>query len=377
VRISFIGLKFSLYGFAWLICLALPQLAFASFDDGARYAFTASGKSKTISIIDLHKQKLASTVELDTRPDSIAASENLKALLVAHRKAKRLTLVDLTSKQLQQFEYPLSITPDYLAVSPLGETAAVYDREQGVLEMHAIRRKEVLLRAEGIYAGDEFTFSLDGSSIYWVDKRTGSLNAIDLWSNKKSLRLAGDSAELSSLSRSTDGLLGFVSDALENRVYVINLKTFELVKTLPTGGRPGRAWGTADGQFMLIPNKTDGTVTALSVMMLEPLYTVTAVKEPISINPGWLDTTAAIIGASGEVVFLDVATGMTDKPFKLQGVPEEGIVTSDSKTLAVPTPASGAVAFFDMRKRDLIVKLSGLPDDIGKASLAISNNLCH
>jgi DNA-binding beta-propeller fold protein YncE len=105
--------------------LLVSPLVGAAFDDGARYAFTASGKSRTISVIDLHKKQLAATIKLDDTPDSVTASENLKALLVAHREARRLTLVDLTSSKLEQFDYPLTINPDYLAVSPLGETAAV------------------------------------------------------------------------------------------------------------------------------------------------------------------------------------------------------------------------------------------------------------
>ena len=125
---------------------------------------------------------------------------------------------------------------------------------------------------------------------------------------------------------------------------------------------------------MLVPNG-NGTVTALSVLTSESLYTVDAVANPVSINPGWIDTTAAVVGADGKLAFINIADGKELARVDLGNSPQEGIVTSDSRTLAVPLP--GALVFFDMQKRAQISAIRGLPNDIGPAALAISNNLCH
>ena len=63
--------------------------------------------------------------------------------------------------------------------------------------------------------------------------------------------------------------------------------------------------------------------------------------------------------------------------YNLNGVPLDGVVTSDSRTLAIPVPENGSVEFFDMRKRIRLSPILNLPLDIGPAALAISNNLCH
>ena len=357
--------------------LLFVSLSHGAYDDGARYMFTASAQNRSIYIIDLHKRKHADTILIDFEPNMISASDSLKALVVASRDARRLILVDLSSDQLSQYSYPISISPDYINVSPIGDTIAIYDRDQQILEVHALKRRQVLLRADNVRSGDSFTFNLDGSTIYWVDHEAGTLNSVDLWSKRKKLKLTSTKEGLSSLSRSIDGLLGFVSSRLENAVYVINLRDFTSLIKIRVGSNPGRPWGTTDGSYMLVPNQGDSTVSVISASSLQSIYTVSTVNSPISINSGWLDTTAAVLGAHGAIGFIDVIKGTAGKEYDLKNVPHEGIVTSDSKTLLIPVAGKGAISFFDMRTRSLTSEISGLPKDIGAATLAVSNNLCH
>jgi len=155
------------------------------------------------------------------------------------------------------------------------------------------------------------------------------------------------------------------------------LHEFRLLRTGLIGQTPARPWGTADGRYMLVPDSGNGTVTAISTLSTEFIYTVEAVADPVSINPGWIDTVAAIVGRDGTVVFINIDNGAELARAKLDGVPEAGIVTSDSKTLAIPVPGAGALTFFDMRSRERLNSIVDLPQDIGPAALAISNNLCH
>lgn len=356
--------------------LFFSSMTFAQFDDGARYGFLASKSASTVTVIDLQQKKNVHTIRLPDPPDSVTASEALRALIVAHSSANKLTLVDLSNDSLDHYEYQLTISPNEILVSPIGETVAVLDREKTQLQVHALRRKEVLLTLDDVNTETELTFSPDGSTIYWVDQKTSSLHSVDLWSKRKTLKFAREGAELSAMSRSIDGTMGFVSNRDTGTVLAINLRTFRLLRTSHAGRGPGRPWGTADGQYMLIPN-AGGTVTSLSTLSGETLYTVDAVANPVSINPGWIDTTAAVIGADGDLVFLNIADGAELARLQLNQAPQAGIVTSDSRTLAIPVPGSGSLLFFDMQKRAQVSAISELPTDIGPAALAISNNLCH
>jgi DNA-binding beta-propeller fold protein YncE len=359
------------------LILLVSSTAFAQFDDGARYAFIASASSKSIFVIDLQEKSLAHTIELTRAPSSVAASDRLHALVIGHEADRNLTLIDLSTAELTQIEYPLGLMPSTVTMSPVGETVAIFDRETGQLEVHAIHRRAVLLAVDKVRTDSGFTFSADGATIFWVDDSNGTFNAVDLWSESRRIELAKPGSGLSAISRSVDGAVAFVSEASANIVHMIDLKTFAPVLKIHVGNGPSRPWGTADGRFMLVPNNGGRTLTAISTASGESMYTVPAVNHPVFINPGWLDTTAAAVSESGHVAFFDIGDGSVTARYDLNGAPLDGIVTSDSRTLAIPVPENGSVEFFDMRDRNRSSPILDLPLDIGPAAVAISNNLCH
>ena len=292
---------------------------------------------------------ISSIVEISRRldfaiaPSSVAASHVLKALIVAHREKQGLTLVDLMSRDLARIEYSLAISPDVVLVSPIGETVAILDESQGKLEIHALKRRQILLQVSDVQTSSELTFNPDGSTLYWVDQSSGTLNAVDLWNRRQSIRLARDGSRLSAMSRSVDGTLGFVSNADTGALFIVDLHRFALLRDAQLGDAPQRPWGTADGQYMFVPKLDSGYVTAVSTSSGEPIYSVQAVDRPVSVNPGWIDTVAAIVGGDGEVAFLSVNDGSEIARVKLSGAPGQGIVTSDSKNACDPGPGQWLV----------------------------------
>ena len=365
------------YATSLMLGLLVSSTALALFDDGARYAFMASMSSKSILVIDLQEKTLAHTIELTKAPSSVTVSERLRALVIGHEAERSLTLIDLSTSELTPIDYPLDLTPSSVAMSPVGETVAVFDRKAGKLQVHAFRRRAVLLSVDDVKTESGFTFSVDGATVFWVDDAQGTFNAVDLWSERKSIVLAEPRSGLSAISRSIDGTAAFVSEASAGVVHMIELSSFTAMRRIHVGAGPSRPWGTSDGRYMLVPNNGGRTITAISTVSGESIYTVPAVDHPVFINPGWLDTTVAVVGDSGHIAFIDIDNGNVTARHELDGAPLDGIVTSDSRTLAIPIPESGSLVFFDMQKRTKLSSIVGLPRDIGPAALAISNNLCH
>ncbi len=360
-----------------ILSLSVSSAALAQYDDGARFAFIASTSSKSIFVIDLQERILAHTIVLTRAPSSVTVSERLKALVIGHEADKSLTLIDLSSADLTQIPYPLDLTPSTIEMSPVGETVAIFDKEMGKLEVHAFHRRAILLAIDDVQTESEFTFSSDGATIYWVDDGNGTFNAVDLWSERKSVELAKPWSGLSAISRSVDGRVAFVSEASAGVVHMIELSTFSPLLKVHVGRKPGRPWGTTDGRYMLVPNNGGSTLTAISTASGSSVYTVPAVDHPVFVNPGWLDSTAAAVSESGHVAFIDIDDGSVTDRYELGGAPLDGIVTSDSRTLAIPVPEKGSLVFFDMRSRTRLSSIPGLPLDMSPAVLAISNNLCH
>jgi len=360
-----------------LLLASLPvSRAAAGFDDGARYAFAASAATRSVYVIDLADAALAHTLQLQRVPDAVAVSDRLKALVISHRQERSLTLIDLARDSLTEIAYPLGIDPAEILMSPTGETLLVYDRARGTLQLHALRRRDVLLAADDVHTETAFSFAADGARIFWSDDSQGTINAIDLWGVRASLKLTAANSGLSAMSRSIDGTLGFVSDAAANRVYIVDLATFTRLAIAQAGSEPGRPWGTSDGRFMLVPNHGDGTVTAIATATGESVYTIATVDKPLSVSPGWLDTVAAAVGETGQIAFFDIDSGDVTARSEVTGRPLDGVVTSDSRTLGIPVRSTGAFYFFDMQRREKRLVMT-LPPDIGPAALAISNNLCH
>ena len=257
---------------ALLFCCSLySSWLLADYDNGMRYAFVASQDKRSVSIIDLHDQRLAESVPLNYQPGVIEASDRLDALVIAHPVDKRLSLIDLSSSNLKQVDYPLQITPDHIKLNPIGDTVAVYDQQQQIIQVHDLKRRRVLLQVDDVHTGELLTFNRDGQRIFWVDRQAGTLKTSDLWNKQGEVKLTTDGDGLSAMTRSVDGSIGFISDALTAKVYVVNLRSLQRVNIVPVGNRPGRAWGTADGQHMLIPNYADGSITAISTFTLNPL----------------------------------------------------------------------------------------------------------
>ena len=114
------------------------------------------------------------------------------------------------------------------------------------MEIHAFKRKDILLHAEEVRSEHDFTFNLDGSTLYWTDQTTGELISIDLWSDRRTLNVGEPGNKLSAMTRSTDGRLGFISNLDRNQMIVVDLSAMQVLAEIPVGSAPGRPWGTTD-----------------------------------------------------------------------------------------------------------------------------------
>lgn len=359
--------------------LYTSQALSSGFDDGARYAFTVSQSKRSVEVLDLEQGLKASSIQFDKKPGGITASKGMDVLIVSHPEDKELTLVNLKSTEMEQHTIPLQLRPDFITLSPLDFNLAIFDAENNILEVKNIHRGQTLAHVEGITSGDLVSFSFDGSQLYVTEREQGQLLVIDLIKNKVAhkIHLAEKAIGLSALTRSIDGSYGFISDANKNIVYVLDLINFEKIAEINVGKKPGRPWGTADGAKIMVPNYDDGTVTVISAITFEKINSLKTVEKPVAINTGWIDTTAAIIGEKGEIAFVNLIKGSVEHRITLDGAPDNGVVTSDSRLLAVSVKNRGEVALFDMKKRQLKGLLAGFPRDIAGITMALTNNYCH
>lgn len=369
LTIRFLAVAFVVFSF--------NNQAFAGWGDGARYLFSVSDEEKKVYVVDLKKQNLSGTIDLEFAPGDLVISDALNMVVVANKGEKSLSLINAEDPEFRTV-FPITLQPDHLTLSTLDYNLAIYDETLHMLQVISLNSGDVLANFTEVATGSDMTFSFDGRSIFIVNETAGKIEQYDIPGNRKlaELSIAKPGQELSAMSRSADGLFGFVSNTSTDELLVIDLFALKQLSSIPVGDAPGRPWGTADGSMMFVPNAADHSISVIGTTTLSVVSTWQNVPPTVSINSGWLDTVVALVGADGTISLRDKHTGNELFKTQLTASPGEGVVTSDSKTLAVES-ANGRVTLFDLRSKTLLSEITDLPDDIRQSSLAVSYNFCH
>ena len=129
---------------------------------------------------------------------------------------------------------------------------------------------------------------------------------------------------------------------------------------------------------MLVANGSDETLTVLSALSHQVVATIPTAVQARELNSGWLDTVAFIMPASGnEIAVIDLRELKRKQPIRLPGRTDDGLVTSDSKTLLTSLIDSGQVAAINTRSHELEVLISTGVGTLEGIEIAVSNNICH
>jgi hypothetical protein len=96
------------------------------------------------------------------------------------------------------------------------------------------------------------------------------------------------------------------------------------------------------------------------------------------VNTAWLDTVAFVMPASGdEIAVIDLQKFEAASPIKLPGRSDDGIVTSDSKTLLTAIVETGQIAVIDAQSREVTSLFESGTAALEGTEIAMSNNICH
>lgn len=174
-----------------------------------------------------------------------------------------------------------------------------------------------------------------------------------------------------------DGRLGFAAHGEGNVMAVIDLTSGEKIKSLALGELPWRAYASADGRWMLVPNNGDATVSVVSTKTLEVAATLPGAADMTGVNMG-IDGTTAFVISRGErkLVVLDLATLAKTGEIALPGTPETGVTAPDG-TLYVALGDTGQVAVIDTAASRLVRTIDHVGEGPWGATMAGALNYCH
>jgi len=349
--------------------------------NGSQYAFAPSRTKAAIVAIDALDHEVAAELEIPYVAHSVVVSDELDLLFATHPERESISVINLYTREVIR-ELNIGMRPDAALLNPFDRFVAFGSRDGSVSvwDMHTF---EQMLRVDGLESALSMTYGFDGRNLYVIEPGKKIVSVIEMHARTKvaEISLGGDAdpdAEVSAMSRSADGYTGIVSVTSENRIVIIDLIDWVVKGSVPVGGGPIRPYSTADNRYVLVPNRDDETLTVLSALSHQVIATIPTGVTARELNTGWLDTVAFIMPAEGnEIAVIDLRKLKQKESIKLPGRTDDGLVTSDSKTLLASLVDSGQVAAIDARSRELETIIGTDAKTLEGIEIAVSNNICH
>ncbi len=358
------------------------------------YVFVPNRNSADVAIIDTDTDAVVARLPVGNVPHQVAVSDVLGKLIATNTQDNTLSIIDLASLRTEA-TLPLGHTPEHMELSPSGALAAVGNIGEGTVSLVRLDKDLEVRRITGLFEPHNMTFSPDGRFIYVGNLGANFISVIDVHKGKvideigigKNTALAalpGSEEEhqgIINVTRTPDGRLGFAAYGDGDTMAVIDLRSRRTLKTLRLGQLPWRAYSTADGRFMIIPNNGDATISIVSTHSpFEEVARLKGAEDMTGVNTGWFETVAFVV-SRGEykLVILDLMTMKNAGVIDLgKGTsPETGVVTPDGKKLYVAMSGVDQVAVIDTHSRRQITRISGVGSEPWGAHMVGALNYCH
>jgi DNA-binding beta-propeller fold protein YncE len=349
--------------------------------DGSRFAFAPSRVDNTIIAVDVQDHEVAAVLEVPRPAGSVIATNELSLLVATHPDSESITVINLYNREIVG-ELDIGMRPDAVLANTYDRFVTFGSRD-GSVSTWDLSNFEQVVRIDGLESALLMTFSFDGGHLFVVEPSAKRISVIDMAKREKvsDIDLGGNAdadADVSAMSRSADGYTGYVSVTSEDRVVVLDLVKKEVSASIRVGDAPGRPFSTSDNRYVLVPNNGDQTLTVLSAWTHNVEATISTGIRAREINTGWLDTVAFVMPASGNhMAVVDLQKFAAVDPIDLPGPSDDGIVTSDSKTLVTAIVDTGQVAVIDAQSRSLESLFDTGTNALEGIEIAISNNVCH
>jgi DNA-binding beta-propeller fold protein YncE len=349
--------------------------------NGSRFAFAPSQSKAAIVVVDTLDHKLVAELEIPHVPHSVVVSEDLDLLIATNPDNESVTVINLYTREVIR-ELDIGMRPDAALLNPFDRFVAFGSRDGSVSvwDMHSF---EPMLRVDSLSSALSMTYGFDGRNLYVIEQAKKTVSVIEMHARRKvaEISLGGEKdaeAEVSAMSRSADGYTGYVSLTSENRVVVLDLIDWVVKDSIPVGRGPIRTYSTADNRYVLVPNRDDETLTVLSALSHEVVATIPTGVKARELNTGWLDTVAFIMPEEGnEIAVVNLRTLKQESSISLPGRTDDGLVTSDSKTLMASLIDSGQLVAIDARSREIEAIIDTGAKTLEGIEIAVSNNVCH
>lgn len=355
-----------------------------SYDALKNYAIVQSLDAPELTLVDVRKDEVAGIVELPSRPDQVLVSAGADRIVYSNRAERTVNIYDLEAQQVEAtVELPFS--PDNMVLAPDGYSLAAAGAEERMVAIVSLIDTALVGVVEEVSNPLGMTFSDSSEYLFVSDSEAGGLAVIDAIAAMKidpvSLEFGATAAvgtDLTPMTRTPNGLYGVVVDRESGQMPVINFRNWTQIDTIRLGDAPSRPYGTADGQYMLVANTGDQTISVISTEHFETAASLPGVESVTGISTGFFELLAFVVSdTENRAVLVDLETMQAAGEVPLPGTPGVPVADSEGRRIYVPLRDENALVVFDAFDRKILKTIKGVGSSPVSVALAESNNYCH
>lgn len=367
---------------AMAFALAGTPMATAAATDLQHLVFVPSRDSPDVVVIDTRTDTVVRHVGMGTPPRQVAISASLDLLLTSNPSESAIRIVDLAGDGSVQL-IPLEDAPEHMQLDPSGRLLAVSNFATGSVVLVDLSTRRQTTRLAGLPGPHHLAFARDGKLLYVGNLDLDQVSVVDVAAGRVveqiPLRRAEDAAGgVRTLTLSVDGRQGFATFGEGNELAVFDLAGEHHVQQLALGELPRRAYATADGRRLVVPNDADDTISIVDPARLAEVARVPGGLVMTGVTTGWFETTAFVFARTQRKgIVIDLDQGGIVGEIKLPGRPEAGVTTPDGAKIYVALGDDNAVAVIDTRERRLTTVIEGVGEHPWGAHMVGTINYCH
>ena len=279
----------------------------------SRYVYVPNSNSSSVDVISQRTGKIVEHFPVGALPQHVVPSWDLKTLWVTNDLGNSLTPVDpLTGKPGRPVPvldpYNLYFTADGMHAIVVAEA----HRELDFREPHTMRLQHAL-QVPMCHGVDHIDYTADGRTALVSCEFGGRMIVVDLVHERVVREVPlRPTAMPQDVKLSPDGRTFYVADMMSNGVWLIDARTWHVIRLQPTGKGAHGLYPSRDAKTLYVSNRGEGTISLISFRTGKP-YRKWVIPGGGSPDMGGLSASGRTLWLSGrynaEVYAIDTRSG--------------------------------------------------------------------
>jgi len=328
-----------LAGLAGVVGAGVAARAQAAFDpallDIRRYVYVPSATTADVTVIDADTGRLVRGLQTGMIARQVVVNRATATLLATDATTAAVSLVDVFTATLRKLALPAPA--GRLTVGTSGRLAAASDLAGGTITLIDLNDDRVDTVIAGLPRLRDVMFGAQDTVLYIAAEGIDGIGVIDVAAAKLSQQIATfrpTRAGVAALARTPNGRQILAQPQGGGPISVLDPEQGKPVAQLAAGPGVAGMFPSGTGTFLLLPDNAEATLTVFRAEHLEKPVSLPGAAGMVGVYTAWLDSVAFVASAAGRrLLIYDLDTMKPAGEVALNGVPVQGAVTPDSRTL--------------------------------------------